>query len=246
MENNTNINSAEAGMRQDYQSDFLPRVHNVGQFTMIVGILLSLLPTLVMYFILGWNDVPLSSYLALVAYIIPLLGIRQFTEHLRFYPMMGSAATYISYLAGNATVVRIPVANSCASEFDADVLSPRGQIVATIGVAISVVSNIAVLLITVAFGDVLLSVVPKFVIDALGYISIVIFGYLLVLNIKTAGKGSMLRGALDSWPMYIVAVAGWFFFKKFLNAKLYILWIMLVAAAVCIVIELVKDKKEAA
>lgn len=246
-ENNMNLNPAEeASMNQDYQASFLPHVHNIGQFTMIVGVLLSLLPMLVMYFILGWNDIPLSTYLALVAYIIPLLGIRQFTEHLRFYPMLGSASTYMGYLSGNTTGVRIPVANSCASEFDADVLSPRGQIVAIIGVAISVVSNIVVLLITVAFGDVLLNIVPKYVIDALGYISIVIFGYLLILNIKTAGKGSILKGAVTSWPMYIVAVAGWIFFKKVLNSKLYILWVMLVAMAVCIVMELVKDKKEAA
>lgn len=246
MENNTNVNPAEAGLEQDYRASFLPQVHNIGQFTLVVGVLLALLPTLYMYFVRGWNEIPLSTYIALVAYIIPLLGIRQFTEHLRFYPMMGSASTYMGYLSGNVTGVRIPVANSCASEFDADVLSARGQIVAIIGVAISVVSNIIVLLITVAFGDVVLSIVPKVVISALGYITIVIFGYLLVLNIRTAGKGSMLKGALESWPMYIVGVAGWVLFKKVLNSSLYVLWIMLLAVAVCIIMELVKDKKEAA
>lgn len=242
MEKNNNTNISE--MQKDYQSSFLPKVHNIGQITMIVGVLLALLPVAFMYFVCGWNEIPLSTYAGLVAYLIPLLGIRQFTEHLRFYPMMGSASTYIGYLSGNTTGIRIPVANSCASEFDAEILSPQGQIVAIIGVGISVVSNIVVLLVTVALGDVILSIVPKVVIDALGYITIVIFGYLLILNLRTAGKGDMFKGAVDSWPMYILAIAGWIVFKKILNAQLYVLWIMLTAVVVCIAMEIVKDKKE--
>lgn len=242
METN-NKNAAVSEMEKEYQSKFLPSVHNIGQATMIIGVLLALLPVAFMYFVCGWDDIPLTTYAALIAYLIPLLGIRQFTEHLRFYPMMGSAATYISYLSGNSTGIRIPVANSCASEFDADVLSPYGQIVAIIGVGISVVSNILVLLMTVAFGDVVLSIVPKVVIDALGYITIVIFGYLLILNIRNAGGGSMSKGAIHSWPMYIVAVVGWIVFKKFLNSPLYVLWIMLSAIVVCIAMEMAKDKQ---
>lgn len=110
MEKNNNMNISE--MQKDYQSSFLPSVHNIGQFTLVGGVLLALLPVAFMYFICGWNEIPLSTYAGLVAYLIPLLGIRQFTEHLRFYPMMGSASTYIGYLSGNTTGIRIPVATA--------------------------------------------------------------------------------------------------------------------------------------
>lgn len=54
----------------------------------------------------------------------------------------------------------------------------------------------------------------------------------------------MFKGAIDSWPMYILAVAGWGVFKKILHTQLYVLWIMLTAVVVCIAMEMAKDKKE--
>lgn len=235
-------------MDRDYQASFVPRVHTVGQVTLIVGALMMFLPGLILYYGLGYRDVPLSSVLAFAAFYLPLCASSQLTEHLRYYPMMGAASTYISYLAGSGTTLRLPVAQSCASIAKADMFSARAQILVIVGEFVAVVVNNLIVLLVVLFGGKLLQYIPDVVRSAFNYITVVVFGHLLVMNIKQNGRGDLLRGAKEiGWPLG-VAAAGHLIFRVLLKSvpglsNYSILLILFFALAVFVIKQMIEDKK---
>lgn len=162
--------------------------------------------------------------------------------------MMGSAVTYIGYLAGSGATLRMPVAQSCVSAADAQLFSAKGQIVAIVGVVTSVVVNILILILIVLFGDVILAVIPPAVEGAFSFITMAIFGYLLVSNLKSNGRGDLIKGIKDiGWPL-ASAVVAYLIFKVLLKNipiinSLAMLWILLFIAAVFIVRQIIINKK---
>ena len=239
--------SIDEQIEQDYQKTFVPAIHNIGQPTMIIGALLMFVPGLFLYFVMGYNDIPFSQVIAFAVYIVSLMAASQLTEHLRFYPMMGSAVTYIGYLAGSGATLRMPVAQSCVSAADAQLFSAKGQIVAIVGVVTSVVVNILILILIVLFGDVILAVIPQAVEGAFSFITMAIFGYLLVSNLKSNGRGDLIKGIKDiGWPL-ASAVVAYLIFKVLLKNipiinSLAMLWILLFIAAVFIVRQIIINK----
>ncbi len=236
---------SEEELEKDFHATVRPHIHNIGQSTMAIGLVLMVLPAIFMYFICGWRDIPLSTYAAFVVFWIPFMGISQLFGHLRFYPMMGAASTYMAYIAGNAETMRVPVATSCASAFDTDVLSARGQILAIVGVAVSVVANIGVLLIIIFFGKGILAILPPVVQSALGYITYPIFGYLLATQFRMLGKGTVSKGVSSSWMWFVIGLACRFLYKNVFQFKQHILLTLFTAVLIGFIIDKVKEKKAA-
>lgn len=230
----------------DYRVSWLPHIHNIGQTTLLIGLVLTFIPGVFMRHVMGWDGVPLSSYFEFVTVWIPMLGINQFTEHLRYYPMMGSTTTYIGYLAGNTVGMRLPVAQSCAGEFDESVHSAKGTVAVTIGVATSVVVNIIMLLVIVVAGNGVLAIIPDAVRSALGLITYALFGYLMVVNVRSYGNNHIGAGFVHGWYWILFGIAGKLFFQTVLGSRYYILWTLLVCLGLGILQEYIKDRREAA
>lgn len=242
--------SSQEQVDQDYQADFVPKVHTVGQITLIIGALLMFVPGIVLYFGMGYRDIPFSAVLAFAAFYLPLCAPNQLMEHLRYYPMMGAATTYISYLAGTGTTLRLPVAQSCAAASKSDLFSARAQILVIVGEFVAVIVNNLIVLLVIIFGGKILEWIPNAVRSAFNYITVVVFGYLLVMNLKQNGQGDVVKGITRlGWPLG-VAVAGHVIFRKLLAsvpfiANYSVLFILFFTLAVFIVKQWFEDKKQA-
>lgn len=235
----------EEALEKDFHQSVRPKIHNIGQITMVVMLIMMVLPAIVTYVFMGWRDIPISTYISFIAFWIPFMGIAQLFGHLRFYPMMGAANTYMAYCAGNAETMRVPVAQSCAAASDVDVLSARGQVVATIGVVVSVFANILVLLVIIFFGEAILAILPSFVRSALSYITYPIFGYLLITQCRTLGKGDFVKGISGSWMFIVLGIVCRYLYKVVLGQKQYILLTLATGVIVAFILEKVKEKKAA-
>lgn len=245
------VSAEEAEIEKDYQNSFVPAIHNIGQPTMLLGAVLMFVPALVLYFVLGYNEIPFSTVISFAVYIVSLMAAGQLTEHLRFYPMTGSAVTYMGYLAGSNATLRMPVAQSCITAANAELFSAKGQIVAIVGVVVSVVVNIVILVLIVFFGDVILAILPAAVEGAFSFITMAIFGNLLVMNMKSNGHGDLIRGVKNiGWPLAVAAV-GYLLFNVLLSGVPFIatnnmLCILLFSVAVFLIRQIILNKKEAA
>lgn len=198
-----NINTTQISAEEEYTRDFMPKVHKIGRITMIIAFLLSFLP--VGYFIVVRGYGLSFSQYATVAISICGLGIGMWiAEPVAYWPVLGSAGTYISYLSGNVGAMRVPVAVSVQSNMDADINTPRGQVITIVGIVSSVVANLILLMIIVLGGEWLINVLPENVMGAFSFVIITLLGALWMMRFD--GKNGVVKGFLEYLPYIIVVV----------------------------------------
>ena len=138
------MNSMEQAMHEEYKGSYTKQVHRIGRVTMVIALVLSFLPILFLNFVMGYR-VPLSVYLNVTFALTALCIGMWLTEPLIWYPILGAAPTYMAYLSGNVKNIRVPVARSVMKKYGEHTDSPRGQILATFSVAVTVFANLAIL-----------------------------------------------------------------------------------------------------
>ena len=191
--------------QQDYAKNFMPAVHKIGRFTMTVAFLLAFLPVVYFVFIKGYS-LPLSSYINTIV-VIASIGIGMWlTEPLTYWPVLGSAGTYIAYLSGNVGGMRFPVAMNVQSAMKADINTPKGQVITIVGIVGSVISNLIVLLASVLLSTWLISIMPPFVTGMFSFVTMGLFGSMILM--RFAGHpGGFAKGFMASAPYLGTAIA---------------------------------------
>lgn len=190
--------------QQDYAKNFMPAVHRIGRFTMTVAAVLAFLPVIYFVFVKGYT-LPISSYLNCML-VISSIGIGMWlTEPLTYWPVLGSAGTYIAYLSGNVGGMRFPVAMNVQSAMKADINTPRGQVVTIVGIVGSVISNLIILLATVLVSAWLISIMPPFVMGMFSFVTMGLFGSMILM--RFAGHpGGFVKGIMASAPYLGTAI----------------------------------------
>ncbi len=188
---------------QAYTTQFMPAVHRIGRTTMVIAFFLSFLPVAYFAIVCGYG-LPIGRYITVTASIFSL-GIGMWiAEPIAYWPVLGSAGTYISYLSGNVGAMRFPVAVSVQSNMDADINTPRGQIITIVGIVSSVVANLILLALIVFGGEWLLSVLPDSVMGAFNFVIITLLGALWMMRFD--GKNGVAKGFLEYLPYIAVIV----------------------------------------
>ncbi len=220
---------------QDYSQNFMPAVHRIGRFTLSVAILLSFLPIAYFYFVKGYKA-PLSMYAQAAAAISAIALGMWLSEPETYWPILGSAGTYIGYLSGNISGQRFPVAMAVQKSVDSDINTPRGQVATVVGIVASVFTNLVLLLITVLVGNWIISVLPAPVLHAFGYCLVSMMGSMLLMRFTMGNKGvgENIKSALP----YVIWGVGMYFLCK--NVKPLANWGTLLAVGGAMVIAFFK------
>lgn len=190
--------------KEDMYETFIPAVHRIGRGTMVAGLILTFLPILYFVFIKGYQA-PLSAYASVAIAIAGACVGMWISEPLSYWPVLGSAGTYMGYLSGNVSGMRFPVAMSLQSTLDADINTPKGQIVTIIGVSVSVFANIVLLFIFVLAGQAIVAVLPQAVIDSFSFVTVGIFACLLMMRLD--GKDGFVKGVINCIPYLVLTIA---------------------------------------
>jgi len=212
---------------QVYQEEFSKPVHKVGMITCALGILGMFLPPAWLYFQYGIFP-PISAIMVgmglALTYAVPFFII----EPISYYPTLGDAGTYMSFLAGNISNMRLPCAAVAQAVAGVKEGTKEGELIATVGIAISIwLSIIAVFIGAVATGWVV-KTFPPWVQDAfkrflLPAVFGAVFGQFALRGIKYAPVALVLAlvPILLKWPAYIVIplavfgtiAIGWLIYK---------------------------------
>jgi hypothetical protein len=173
-----------------YEQDYIPTAHRLGIFTLSLSLLLMLLPALYLSFVLGaWPGIEavIRAFLAVAAFA----GVIWIIEPISYFPMLGVSGTYMSFLSGNIGNMRLPVVIACQNAVDAEVASKKAEVVAVIGVAVSVIINLVFVLTMVILGNIILEMLPPIAIEMLtNYTLPAIFAAVFVMFINTAKHSS--------------------------------------------------------
>ena len=134
--------------KDKFFEEFNNGLHRLGRFTLIAGIvLLMAVPFLfgmisgvmpnIPAFIKGWANV------AVVYFPVSVV------EFLVYAPMLGAGGSYLAFITGNVTNMKIPCAMNARDIAKTEVGTPENEIVSTISVAVSAIVTTLVILVGV-------------------------------------------------------------------------------------------------
>ena len=183
MEEKTNVGMTEQEQDTLYNESYIPKVHRVGTASMLFILVLSFLPAVYFSFIAGFHP----GWKVIGQAAATMVGIEVFTwilEPTLYFPMIGITGSYISFVAGNITNMRIPAATAAQSAVGAKMGTRKNEFAGVIGIVSSVIVNFAVLIFVVLFGNFIISILPEVVVDSLSYALPSVYGALLVVFIS--------------------------------------------------------------
>jgi hypothetical protein len=202
---------SDEGVDAYYNDEFIPRAHRVGRATLLIAMGLCLLPALYLSFGLGafpGTGVILGAFLAVAAFA----GIVWIVEPVSYFPVLGVCGSYMSFLSGNIGNMRLPVVISCQTAIDAEQGSKKAEVAAVVGIAISVIVNLAFLLVLVVAGKALIDAMPGPMAVALKeYTFPALYGAVLVMFVMNARTRAIaLAGVLVAVAVALAPISAVF------------------------------------
>lgn len=176
MEENNTVTTADSDI---YHSEYIPKIVRMGKITNWLGVLVSFGPALVLAVVYGIIP-PASAILTGFISMAGAVGVLWFIEPISYFPIIGVAGTYMAFLTGNISNLRIPAATVAQKVAGVEPGTDKGSIIATLGMAVSVLVNIVILAFGVLAGTQILAALPQNVVDAFNYLLPALFGALFI------------------------------------------------------------------
>ena len=143
-------------------SAFEKKSVRIGVTFLSCGIIANFIPALYVYVAYGIIP-PLSDILKIWSVALAGFGITYIIQPTAFYTMMGVAGSYIGWLSGNCADIRIPAITMAQKASGYETATPEGDVMATIGVAVSTFVSIFIISIFTYLGGEVINNLPPFI-----------------------------------------------------------------------------------
>lgn len=140
-------------------------VIRTGVITLSLAIVMSFLPNTYLYIKYGAIP-PLGAALEAWGMIAMMFGAFYVVEPVSYYPILGMSGTYMSFLSGNISNVRVPCSAIAQDTVGVETGSPEAEIISTLGIAGSIVTNLVFVSLAALLGAEFLKLMPDFVVAA--------------------------------------------------------------------------------
>ncbi|MDO5649069.1 MAG: hypothetical protein Q4G11_00570 [Gallicola sp.] len=162
-----------------FEGIYIPEIIKIGKLTSLLGVLVSFGPALVLAAFYGIIP-PWGAVGQAFINIAGAVGVIWIIEPISYFPILGVPGNYLAFITGNISNLRVPSATAAQNATGFTPGTHEGTIVATIGMAVSVVVNIVILAAGVFAGNAILSLLPENVVAALNFLLPALFGALFV------------------------------------------------------------------
>lgn len=196
-----------------YDDIFTKRIIRAGMATLLIAAPLSFLPAL--YLWIRYDAIPSVTTIMTAWFMIAsIYGVEYFMTPISYFPILGKSGTYMAFLSGNIANMRVPCAIVAQDVIGVQAGTHAGEIVATVGMAGSIITNLVVTTIAAIAGNALISVFPPIILTALDYVLPAIFGGLFALfavrypkyAVFTVCVAVLLIGVVKVLPTWLVVV----------------------------------------
>lgn len=169
---NNNLNS--------YEEMFTKSIIKSGRWTLLGAIPLCFLPAI--YLWIRYGAIP-SVVQILTAWfmIASIYGAEYIVTPISYFPILGVSGTYMAFLSGNIANMKVPCAVVAQDVLGVKPGTNEAELVATIGMAGSTVTNTIVVTITAIAGNTLIKFFPPVILQAFTFVLPAIFGALFAL-----------------------------------------------------------------
>lgn len=201
----------------------------IGMITVAIAILASFLPSIYLYFKYGVFP-PISTALKSWGMIVTVFGAFYFVEPFSYFPILGMTGTYMAFLSGNIANVRLPASATAQAAVGVENGTKEGEVISTIGIAGSIITNLVFLTLAVLAGTAIMRVVPPVIELAFKeYTLPALFGALygqfavnmpkIALYALPLSLVIMKFTSAPAWLVIIIAIFGTVFISRFLYKK---------------------------
>ena len=192
-----------------YSETYMPGIIKWGKLTMLLGIVTMFLPPLVFSAVFGYWP-PLSAILTGTLAQVSVSGAFYVVEPISYFPILGIPGTYMTFLSGNTSNMRLPCSSVAQEAAGVEFGSRQGSIISTIGIGVSVIVNIVILTIGAVGSNVILGLLPEAVTSALNFLLPALFGAVF-------GQFAVSRPKLAVVSILIVFAINWLNNNGFLS-----------------------------
>ncbi len=160
-----------------FSQEFIPWIIKWGRGLNLLGVVLCFTPCLGLA--LQGVFPPWDAFLQAFLIQFPLSATAYIREPISYFAVLGIPGTYMSFLSGNISNLRLPASSVAQAAAGVTEGSDEGTIIATLGIAASTMVNILILSAGVMFGAGLLAMLPPKVTTALNLLLPALFASLL-------------------------------------------------------------------
>lgn len=219
MDNTVNQHGmTQSQVDQAYKAEFTKPIIRWGRLTNLLAFFFCFTPALTVAFVFDAMP-PIRDILTGWGLIAAIFGIYCIVEPVSYFPVLGIPGTYMSFLAGNISNMRLPVSAIAQEVLGTEQGSKKAELVSTLSIAGSIITNLIVTTIAAVGGAALMSVFPPVVIEAFGYVGAAIFGAMFAMytakNLKLGAFALVIVmimflvvKVLPPWAMILIAVFG--------------------------------------
>ena len=134
--------------KQKFLQEFNNSLHRLGRLTMILMIgLLMMIP--IAFGMMNDLSPDMKGFLNGIIKVGIIYYPTSIVEFLIYTPMLGTGGSYLSFITGNVTNMRIPCAMNAANIAKTEPGTPEHEIITTIAVAVSAITTTVVIVIGV-------------------------------------------------------------------------------------------------
>lgn len=138
------MSGKETTDRGVYENEFVPYVNKWGRRLNLLALALSFGPALVLLAVFEIIP-PIGAVIGAFISIAGTFGVMWVVEPISYYPVLGIPGTYMAFLSGNISNLRLPCAAAAQESAGVETGTPQGSIISTIAIAASIVVNLVIL-----------------------------------------------------------------------------------------------------
>lgn len=182
-----NENETMQTTQQIYDNEYIPYSIKWGRLTSLLGVVASFVPLAVL--VIVFDIMPaLDAIVAAATIRISACVVYYFVEPISFQPVLGIPGTYMAFLSGNISNLRVPCSSVAQKAAGVEEGTPEGAVLSTIGVAVSIVVNLLILTAGVLLGAQIIAMIPESLVSALVYLVPALYGAMLMQMVLYAPK----------------------------------------------------------
>lgn len=166
--------------KQQIKKQFYKNVHLWGRITIGVALLFTLSIPIYLTFVLGHypNSADIISGLISIAGFVGVIWI---VEPISYFPTLGPAGTYMSFLSGNIGNMRLPVIVATQDALELTPGSEEAEVAGIFAIISSTFTNLAILAVVMVVGQAIIKVLPPKIMEAFSFALPGILGSMLVM-----------------------------------------------------------------
>jgi hypothetical protein len=127
-------------------SEYEYRTHRLGRISTLIGLLLIL--SIPLFFCVIYDVIPnWTAFFQGALKIVPMFYAVGIIEIINYAPMLGAGGTYLAFITGNLTNMKIPAAQVGLDRAGVETTSEQGEIISTISVAVSTIVTDVIIII---------------------------------------------------------------------------------------------------